>query len=234
MHLCLYRMLALQIRVWRRAKCPQCRRVVNLRRRSRSPRTSLSRPRVRLRPNRRSITRRIIRPRSPTMGSLQTCRIPRKPSLTARLHVSIFSCMYISCILALECFSRMVIEGDFQERGGFEIQSMEWNLSCNTSFAKWEINWAFYVSAGLSSECVVCPNLTTHHQGREIINTVFALPVDTVFTLLFTNSKFMLDLYTARKTTGKSAFLFLTVLCLVVCQSMCFYYSAQRYFKFRC
>ncbi|ROT68943.1 protein Aster-B [Penaeus vannamei] len=53
----------------------------------------------------------------------------------------------------------------------------------------------------LSSECVVCPNLTTHHQGREIINTVFALPVDTVFTLLFTNSKFMLDLYTARKTT---------------------------------
>ncbi|XP_064104679.1 protein Aster-B-like [Macrobrachium nipponense] len=52
-----------------------------------------------------------------------------------------------------------------------------------------------------SGESVVCPNLTTHHQGREIINTVYALPVDTVFTLLFTNSKFMLDLYTARKTS---------------------------------
>ncbi|KAK7082785.1 hypothetical protein SK128_020544 [Halocaridina rubra] len=53
-----------------------------------------------------------------------------------------------------------------------------------------------------SGELVACPNLTTHHQGREIINTVYALPVDTIFTLLFTNSKFMLDLYTARKTSG--------------------------------
>ncbi|XP_068209035.1 protein Aster-B-like isoform X2 [Palaemon carinicauda] len=52
-----------------------------------------------------------------------------------------------------------------------------------------------------TGESVVCPNITTHHQGREIINTVYALPVDTVFTLLFTNSKFMLDLYTARKTS---------------------------------
>ncbi|XP_050713278.1 protein Aster-B-like isoform X3 [Eriocheir sinensis] len=52
-----------------------------------------------------------------------------------------------------------------------------------------------------SGELVVCPNLSSHHQGREIINTVYSLPVDAVFTLLFTNSKFMLDLYTARKTT---------------------------------
>uniref|UniRef100_A0A0P4WJT6 VASt domain-containing protein n=1 Tax=Scylla olivacea TaxID=85551 RepID=A0A0P4WJT6_SCYOL len=52
-----------------------------------------------------------------------------------------------------------------------------------------------------TGELVACPNLSTHHQGREIINTVYALPVDAVFTLLFTNSKFMLDLYTARKTT---------------------------------
>lgn len=52
-----------------------------------------------------------------------------------------------------------------------------------------------------TGEMVACPNLSTHHQGREIINTVYSLPVDAVFTLLFTNSKFMLDLYTARKTT---------------------------------
>ncbi|KAG0699890.1 GRAM domain-containing protein 1B [Chionoecetes opilio] len=58
------------------------------------------------------------------------------------------------------------------------------------------------ITSGLSSgELVACPNLSTHHQGREIINTVYSLPVDAVFTLLFTNSKFMLDLYTARKTT---------------------------------
>ena len=61
----------------------------------------------------------------------------------------------------------------------------------------------FTFVAGLSTgELVACPNLSTHHQGREIINTVYSLPVDAVFTLLFTNSKFMLDLYTARKTTG--------------------------------
>ncbi|KAK4317552.1 hypothetical protein Pmani_011395 [Petrolisthes manimaculis] len=52
-----------------------------------------------------------------------------------------------------------------------------------------------------TGESVACPNLSSHHQGREIINTVFSLPVDSVFTLLFTNSKFMLDLYTSRKTT---------------------------------
>lgn len=59
-----------------------------------------------------------------------------------------------------------------------------------------------FVTGLASGELVVCPNLSSHHQGREIINTVYALPVDAVFTLLFTNSKFMLDLYTARKTTG--------------------------------
>ncbi|XP_042231362.1 protein Aster-B-like isoform X3 [Homarus americanus] len=52
-----------------------------------------------------------------------------------------------------------------------------------------------------SGESVACPNQSSHHQGREIVNTVYSLPVDTVFTLLFTNSKFMLDLYTARKTS---------------------------------
>lgn len=52
-----------------------------------------------------------------------------------------------------------------------------------------------------SGESAVCPNLSSHHQGREITNTVYALPVDTVFTLLFTNSKFMFDLYSARKTS---------------------------------
>ncbi|XP_045593812.1 protein Aster-B isoform X2 [Procambarus clarkii] len=52
-----------------------------------------------------------------------------------------------------------------------------------------------------SGESVACPNQSSHHQGREIINTVYSLPVDTVFTHLFTNSKFMLDLYAARSTS---------------------------------
>ncbi|CAL4102243.1 unnamed protein product, partial [Meganyctiphanes norvegica] len=54
---------------------------------------------------------------------------------------------------------------------------------------------------GSASETVICPVISTHHIGKEVINAVFNLPVDTVFTLLFTNSTFMLDLYAARKTS---------------------------------
>nr|XP_053643789.1 protein Aster-B-like [Cherax quadricarinatus] len=57
------------------------------------------------------------------------------------------------------------------------------------------------ISCLASGESVACPNQSSHHQGREVINAVYSLPVDTVFTLLFTNSKFMLDLYTARSTS---------------------------------
>ncbi|XP_076030644.1 protein Aster-B-like isoform X2 [Oratosquilla oratoria] len=52
----------------------------------------------------------------------------------------------------------------------------------------------------VAGEIVVCPNASSHHLGRELMNAVYSLPVDTVFTLIFANSKFMLDIYTARKT----------------------------------
>ena len=54
------------------------------------------------------------------------------------------------------------------------------------------------------NETIVCPDICSHHVGREGINTVFSLPIDDVFTLIFTNSKFMLDLFEARKTYGRS------------------------------
>ncbi|RXG67987.1 GRAM domain-containing protein 1B [Armadillidium vulgare] len=53
---------------------------------------------------------------------------------------------------------------------------------------------------GTVPELVVCPNIATHHLGREVTNAVYGLPIDTLFTLLFTNSKFMFDIYAGRKT----------------------------------
>ncbi|KAF2350264.1 hypothetical protein FHG87_018982 [Trinorchestia longiramus] len=59
------------------------------------------------------------------------------------------------------------------------------------------------VSTGLGSlEVVVCPVQKTHHVGREIVNTVYGIPIDSLFTLLFTNSKMMLEVHALRKTTG--------------------------------
>ncbi|XP_047737286.1 uncharacterized protein LOC108667120 isoform X1 [Hyalella azteca] len=58
------------------------------------------------------------------------------------------------------------------------------------------------VSTGLGSlEVVVCPVQKSHHVGREIVNTVYAIPIDSLFTLLFTNSKMMLEVHALRKTT---------------------------------
>lgn len=50
------------------------------------------------------------------------------------------------------------------------------------------------------SEMPVCP--TDHSQWKEIVNTVIPCDVDALFTMLFTNSKFFMDLHTARKTFG--------------------------------
>ncbi|XP_042231302.1 protein Aster-C-like [Homarus americanus] len=44
-----------------------------------------------------------------------------------------------------------------------------------------------------------CPG-EEQHQGKEAINVVIALPVDTVFDLLFVQEQFMLDIYSVRKT----------------------------------
>ena len=49
-------------------------------------------------------------------------------------------------------------------------------------------------------ENLVCP--IPHTEGREVVNSVIPTDVDTLFTMLFTNSKFFLDLHTARKTFG--------------------------------
>ncbi|XP_056647919.1 protein Aster-B-like isoform X1 [Diorhabda sublineata] len=44
-------------------------------------------------------------------------------------------------------------------------------------------------------------NCTCPHDGKQIINEVFPIHVDQLFTLLFTSSKFYLDFHAARKTT---------------------------------
>ena len=41
-------------------------------------------------------------------------------------------------------------------------------------------------------------------EGRELVNEVYPVSVDQLFTLLFTNSKFYLDFHANRKTFGKS------------------------------
>ena len=43
-------------------------------------------------------------------------------------------------------------------------------------------------------------------EGRELLNEVYPISVDQLFTLLFTNSKFYRDLHANRKTFGKQIF----------------------------
>ncbi|CAG7729719.1 unnamed protein product [Allacma fusca] len=47
-------------------------------------------------------------------------------------------------------------------------------------------------------EIPLCPVL--HSEGREVVNAVIPTDVDTLFTMLFTSSKFFLDFHTLRKT----------------------------------
>ncbi len=42
----------------------------------------------------------------------------------------------------------------------------------------------------------------SRHDGRELNNQTFPIDVDTLFQLLFSNSKFFMDFHTARKTLG--------------------------------
>lgn len=42
---------------------------------------------------------------------------------------------------------------------------------------------------------------TAIHDGRQLMNEIFHIHIDQLFTLLFTNSKFFLDFHAARKTT---------------------------------
>ena len=49
---------------------------------------------------------------------------------------------------------------------------------------------------------MVCsPVCTALHEGRQLINEVYPLHVDQLFTLLFTSSKFFLDFHASRKTS---------------------------------
>lgn len=48
---------------------------------------------------------------------------------------------------------------------------------------------------------LVCP--IPHTEGREVVSSIIPTDVDTLFTMLFTSSKFFLDLHTARKTFGE-------------------------------
>lgn len=41
----------------------------------------------------------------------------------------------------------------------------------------------------------------TPHEGKMVMNEVFPMHIDQLFTLLFTNSKFYLDFHASRKTT---------------------------------
>ncbi|KAJ9588882.1 hypothetical protein L9F63_017822 [Diploptera punctata] len=40
------------------------------------------------------------------------------------------------------------------------------------------------------------------HEGRKIIRAIIPIHIDLLFTLLFTNSKFLLDFYAVRRTTS--------------------------------
>lgn len=42
---------------------------------------------------------------------------------------------------------------------------------------------------------------TTPHEGKVLLNEVFPIHIDQLFTLLFTNSKFFLDFHASRRTT---------------------------------
>jgi len=53
-------------------------------------------------------------------------------------------------------------------------------------------------------EVPLCP--VSHQTGREVVNSIIPTDVDSLFTMLFTNSKFFLDLHTARKTFGTRLF----------------------------
>lgn len=55
--------------------------------------------------------------------------------------------------------------------------------------------------AGLECECP-CVN----HEGKEVLNDIFPMSVDQVFTLIFTGSKFYNDLLESRKTYGRFLF----------------------------
>lgn len=46
-----------------------------------------------------------------------------------------------------------------------------------------------------STEC------TSTHEGRQIVHTILPLPVDTLFKLLFSKSKFITEFHDARKST---------------------------------
>lgn len=45
---------------------------------------------------------------------------------------------------------------------------------------------------------LICTEL---HEGKQLLNEVFTIHIDQLFTLLFTSSKFFLDFHAARKTT---------------------------------
>jgi hypothetical protein len=47
-----------------------------------------------------------------------------------------------------------------------------------------------------------CPVL--HSEGKETLSAVFPCNIDQLFTMLFTNSKFFLDLHTSRNTFSES------------------------------
>ena len=50
-----------------------------------------------------------------------------------------------------------------------------------------------------------CPCVS--HEGKEMLNAVFPLSVDQVFSLIFTGSKFYYDLLESRKTYGNNTYL---------------------------
>lgn len=49
-----------------------------------------------------------------------------------------------------------------------------------------------------------CP-LEEHHQGKELLNTVIPLSVDTTYNLLAMQDQFMIDVYNIRKTYGENS-----------------------------
>ncbi|KAK7072829.1 Protein Aster-B [Halocaridina rubra] len=67
-----------------------------------------------------------------------------------------------------------------------------------------------WFGCGLSQEkfsdvqIMSCP-LESQHVGKELLNTLVQLPIDAVFTLLFVQEQFMIDVYQAKKTTEVTA-----------------------------